>query len=354
MTDGAYPLTDSFFPLGSVHIDDSREGYESHNPDLHIESTRLAYTIYTSGSTGRPKGVMIEHRSAVNLLQWVNRTFRIGRNDRLLFLTSMCFDLSVYDIFGILCAGGTVVIARHEELQDMERLQRLLREQRITFWDSVPTTINYFIRELEAGDMRFCQTDLRLVFLSGDWIPVDLPDRIKRFFPQAAVISLGGATEGTVWSNYYPIGTVDKGWTSIPYGKPIANNFFYILNEHLQPVPKGIVGELYIGGIGVAQGYANDRERTDRAFVANPFDADLGGRMYRTGDLGRMMADGNMEFLGRKDNQVKIRGFRVELGEIESVLQKHPDVLEAIVHLYRGAGDRQQALCLSGVGQRDR
>nr|WP_083724359.1 non-ribosomal peptide synthetase [[Flexibacter] sp. ATCC 35208] len=311
------------------------------NPGLAINSRQLAYTIYTSGSTGRPKGVMIAHHAAVNLTTWVNDTFQVGETDRLLFITSMCFDLSVYDIFGMLSTGGALVIAQQEEVQDVRTLSQLLQAERITFWDSVPTTMNYLVSELDAAGNPYLQHDLRLVFLSGDWIPVQLPGRINTYFPQASVISLGGATEGTVWSNYYPVQTVGSLWSSIPYGVPISNNFFYILDEQLQPVPKGVVGELYIGGVGVAEGYANDAEKTAAAFKRDPFNSELGGRMYKTGDLGRLLPDGNMEFIGRKDNQVKIRGFRVELGEIESMLQKHSSVTEAIVDVIRNKGNNQ-------------
>jgi len=308
---------------------DSFADYPDTNPALTIDSVQLAYTIYTSGSTGQPKGVMIEHHSAVNLIEWVNSTFHVGADDRLLFITSMCFDLSVYDIFGILASGGTLVIVKQEEVQDIRQLKHLLTEEKITFWDSVPTTMNYLVEELE----NYSQQQLRLVFLSGDWIPVQLPDKIKQHFPCAQVISLGGATEGTVWSNYYPVEAVDESWTSIPYGVPIANNFFYVLDETFGLVPKGVVGELFIGGTGVARGYANDAEKTSYSFVADPYRKELGGRMYRTGDLGKMMPDGNLEFLGRKDNQVKIRGYRVELGEIESCLNKHEAVREAVVNV---------------------
>jgi non-ribosomal peptide synthetase component F len=169
------------------------------------------------------------------------------------------------------------------------------------------------------------------VFLSGDWIPVNLPGKIRSVFPNAHVISLGGATEGTVWSNFYPIEHVEADWRSIPYGKPIDNNSFYILNEQLQPVPNGVVGELFIGGVGVARGYANDPVKTANAFFPDPFTDQWGGHMYRTGDLGRMLPDGNMEFIGRKDSQVKIRGHRVELGEIENVIRQNASVSKAIV-----------------------
>ena len=333
LTDADYPVskTASAPPFLFIHEASDSPPYSLLNPGLRIASTQLAYTIYTSGSTGRPKGVMIEHHSAVNLVEWVNHYFRVGGSDRLLFITSMCFDLSVYDIFGMLSCGGSLVIARSEEVRDVRLLQQLLLQHRITFWDSVPTTLDYLVRELELSGRNYIQPDLRLVFLSGDWIPTDLPGRIGRYFPQAVFVSLGGATEGTVWSNFHIVDRPDPQWTSIPYGKPLQNNFFYILNRQLQPVPAGVAGELFIGGVGVARGYAGDPEKTAGSFLEDPFSSRAGGRMYRTGDLGRMRAGMIMEFIGRKDNQVKIRGFRVELGEIENVLKQSPMVSQAVV-----------------------
>ena len=332
LADQDYPLKEmidqaTFLRMDALQLDD----YDTSDPHIHTAPTQLAYTIYTSGSTGRPKGVMIEHHMAVNLVQWVNKEFSIGPNDSLLFITSMCFDLSVYDIFGILTAGATVVIANPDQIRDVTALHGMLTRYNITFWDSVPTTMDYMVRTLELAGKDYRQTTLRVVFMSGDWIPVDLPDRIRKYFPSTRVISLGGATEGTVWSNFYPVEKTLDSWSSIPYGRPLQNNFFYILNPQLQPMPVGAVGELYIGGVGVARGYANDEEKTDYSFVKDPFSDKAGGRMYRTGDLGRMSPDGNMEFIGRKDDQVKIRGFRVELGEIESVLKQSDAVKQAVV-----------------------
>ena len=335
----------------SVRIDfQEMEKYSVENPGIMKSSKELAYIIYTSGSTGVPKGVMIEHHSAVNLISWVNKEFNVTEKDTLLFITSMCFDLSVYDIFGTLAAGGKIVIAKKEQIQDPQRLKQLLREEKITFWDSVPSTMNYIVNSIEENEEDYCQTDLRIVFMSGDWIPVRLPDSVKKHFPNARVISLGGATEGTVWSIYYPIEKVTEYQTSIPYGKPMDNNYFYILDDNRKVVPYGVAGELYIGGAGVARGYANDMEKTAKAFVENRFIT--GEKMYKTGDLGRMLPDGNIEFLGRKDHQVKIRGYRVELGEIENQLLKCEDIREAAV-VDRTDSKGNKYLCVYFVSDRD-
>ncbi|AEI43017.1 non-ribosomal peptide synthase/polyketide synthase [Paenibacillus mucilaginosus] len=319
--------------LKPAQTDDS----ERHTPD------DLAYILFTSGSTGQPKGVMITHRSAVNLLHAVNLEYSVGCDDRMLWVTPMNFDLSVYDLFGVLAAGGTVVTALKEDVQDPDRLWKLMKEERITLWDSVPTTMGYLVDSLERSGLPAVQTDLRLVLLSGDWIPVALKDRMGRFFPRAGVIGLGGATEATVWSNHYPIREVKEDQRSIPYGRPLANNAFYILDPFGQPVPPGIAGELHIGGLGVAQGYVNDPERTERAFTADPFHP--GGRMYRTGDLGRLLPCGNMEFLGRKDHQVKVRGYRIELGEIEYRLGQLPGVTGALALVTEPEEGREGQLC---------
>lgn len=298
-----------------------------HNIELTLSSESIAYVIFTSGSTGTPKGVIVKHRPVINTIEWVNRTHGVNANDKLLFVTSLSFDLSVYDIFGILSSGGSIYILPSEKLREPEQVVDILVNENITFWDSAPEVLQqltpYFDKVKEV------KTSLRLVFLSGDWIPVSLPDALKNTFEGVKVISLGGATEATIWSNYYPIETVDPSWRSIPYGKPIQNARYYILDAKHHPCPIGIEGDLYIGGKCLAEGYINDEKLTADKFIDSPFVKDE--KIYKTGDLARWFADGNMEFLGRKDSQVKIRGFRVELGEIESVLSKHEHMKEVVV-----------------------
>jgi amino acid adenylation domain-containing protein/non-ribosomal peptide synthase protein (TIGR01720 family) len=313
-----------------------------------VSSENLAYIIYTSGSTGTPKGVMVRHQPVINLIEWVNKTFQVGSSDRILFVTSLCFDLSVYDIFGLLAAGGSIHIASKSVLKNPEQLLHTLYHQPITFWDSVPA----FFQQLVPFITSPHNNSLRLVFLSGDWIPVTLPDTIKTAFPMAQVIGLGGATEATVWSNYYPIETVNQKWVSIPYGKPIANAKYYILDQNLNPCPIGILGSLYIGGECLASGY-NDPLQTAQRFIPDPFSEVENARLYHTGDLARYLFDGNIEFLGRIDNQVKIRGFRIELSEIEAVLAQHPFVKEnaVIVHEISETGKRLVAYIVVYQGQ---
>jgi amino acid adenylation domain-containing protein len=310
------------------------------NPASGVTAENVAYTIFTSGSTGVPKGVAVRHRSVVNLIDWVNQTFSVSPADRLLFITSLNFDLSVYDIFGTLAAGASFQIASRADLRDPQRLAHILTEQPITFWDSAPIALQQLVPFFSAGG-KSVKSALRLVFLSGDWIPLSLPDQVRSAFAGARVVSLGGATETTVWSNFFPVQRIASHWASIPYGQPIRNAQYYILDEHLIPLPVGVPGDLYIGGECLALGYT-DAALTAGRFRPHPFDDVGGARIYDTGDRARFMPDGNIEFLGRLDQQVKIRGFRIELGEIETVLARHERVREAAVEVKTDAtGERR-------------
>ena len=298
-------------------------------PQAHPDD--MAYIIFTSGSTGSPKGVMVTHRPVINLIEWVNQRFNIGSEDRVLFITSLCFDLSVYDIFGLLAAGGSIRVASSGETQDPGRLLQILCEEPITFWDSAPPALQQLSPMFGPEKLPGRPDRLRLVFLSGDWIPVTLPDAVRSAFKNAEVISLGGATEATVWSNFFPVGRVNPQWVSIPYGRPIQNARYYILNSRLIPCPVGVPGDLYIGGECLCSGYGNDPVLTAQKFIPDPFSLVSGQRIYKTGDLARFFPDGNMEFLGRIDHQVKVRGFRIELGEIEAALSQHEHVRDSVV-----------------------
>jgi len=292
----------------------------------------VAYVIHTSGSTGEPKGIVVQHRPVVNLIRWVNGTFGVGPGDRLLFITSPCFDLSVYDVFGTLAAGATVYVASEAALRDPERLAGLLTAGPVTIWDSAPAALQQLVPLFpEPGPEPGTGASLRLALLSGDWIPVSLPDQVRAAFPGTRVVSFGGATEAAIWSNWFPVGEVDPRWPSIPYGRPIANARYHVLDRRLEPCPVGVPGDLYIGGDCLCVGYARLPERTAASFLPDPFTSHPGARLYATGDRARYKADGNLEFLGRVDFQVKIRGHRIELEEIETALLRHPGVREAVV-----------------------
>ncbi len=331
---------------------DGVDGGETENvsdlPALLQTPEDLAYVIFTSGSTGEPKGVMIDHRGALNTVVDVNRRFDLGPGDRVLALSSLSFDLSVWDLFGLLAAGGTVVIPDSGAERDPEHWAALAARERVTVWNTVPALMEMLV-EHAAGRPGVLAAPLRLVLLSGDWIPVRLPDRIRTAFPDARVVGLGGATEASIWSILYPIGEVGEGWASIPYGRPMDNQRFHVLDEDLDPCPVWVPGHLYIGGIGLALGYWRDEEKTAAAFLVHPR---TGERLYRTGDLGRLLPSGDIEFLGRDDTQVKVQGHRIELGEIEAVLACHPAVGAAVVSAVgeaRGAKQLVAYVVLAGT-----
>ncbi|MFD9735282.1 amino acid adenylation domain-containing protein [Umezawaea sp. NPDC059074] len=280
----------------------------------------LAYVIHTSGSTGDPKGVMITHRAALNTVQDVNRRFSVTARDRVLGLAQLGFDLSVYDVFGLLSVGGSIVLPDPARPADPSHWAALVAEHGVTLWNSVPAQLQMLAHYFETDPVPV--PSLRLALLSGDWIPVTLPAQLAAFAPDLELISLGGATEAAIWSIHHPIGHVDPSWTSIPYGVPLANQGFRVLDAHGRDCPVWTPGELHITGDGLATGYFGDPELTAARFPTHPD----GQRLYRTGDLGRYLPGGEIEFLGREDDQVKIRGHRIELGEVEAALLAHDGV----------------------------
>ncbi len=304
-------------------------------PAPEVSPTDLAYVIFTSGSTGQPKGVMIEHAGAVNTIRDINDRFRVTADDRVLALSALNFDLSVYDIFGLLAAGGAIVLPEPSAYREPARWAELVSTHRVTLWNSVPALMEMFVEHLRANGSRL-ELPLRLVMMSGDWIPVTLPDRI-RGLADAEIWSLGGATEASIWSILYPIGTVEPDWTSIPYGRPMANQQFHVLNEAMQPCPVWVPGQLHIGGAGLARGYLGDAAKTAASFIRHPL---TGERLYRTGDLGRYLPSGDIEFMGREDHQVKVQGYRIELGEIEAAVLRCPGIRNGVVV---AVGERQAA-----------
>ncbi|WP_018801095.1 non-ribosomal peptide synthetase [Salinispora arenicola] len=298
-----------------------------------------AYVIFTSGSTGQPKGVEIQHRAARTTIDDIADRFGIHADDRVLALSALSFDLSVFDIYGVLGAGGALVLPDPARQRDPQHWLELAERHGVTVWNTAPALLEMLVEyaEIEPEVASRALRNLRLVMLSGDWIPLTLPERLRRLAPQARVMSLGGATEASIWSITYPVTDVAPGWRSIPYGRALRAQSFHILDPDGGPCPVGEPGELFIGGDGLARGYIGDPEQTGYRFARHPL---LGERLYRTGDLGRWRTDGNIEFLGRVDRQVKIRGHRIELGEIEAALGRHPALRQCIVAAVRGADER--------------
>ncbi|MFF8993941.1 amino acid adenylation domain-containing protein [Streptomyces sp. NPDC014983] len=313
--------------LPRPRVDEVRpEAAEGRRVPVPAEPGDLAYVLYTSGSTGTPKGVMIEHHAALNTVADINERFAVGPEDRVFGLADLGFDLSVYDTFGALATGAALVLPDPDLRSEPAHWSKLMSEHGVTVWNSVPAQMQMLVEHLEVGGE--LPERLRLILLSGDWIPVDLPDRIHGLWPEARVVSLGGATEASIWSIHHVVDEVVPGAKTVPYGVPLRNQTFHVLDARMDPCPVWTPGELYIGGVGLARGYWADEERTAASFVTHPR---TGERLYRTGDFGRYRADGTIEFRGRRDGQVKINGHRVELGEIEATLTAHPGVDSAVV-----------------------
>jgi amino acid adenylation domain-containing protein/non-ribosomal peptide synthase protein (TIGR01720 family) len=312
--------------LPVVFLDDARDQIWSKaltRPVSGIKPDNLVYIIYTSGSTGRPKGAMLTHRGICNRLQWMQDAYLLTRTDRVVQKTPMSFDVSVWEFFWPLCFGACLVVAPPGAHQDPHALLQLLLQHDITVLHFVPSMLRAFL-DTPGGEV--CGS-LRHVICSGEALPLSLQER---FFAlrETPLHNLYGPTETSIDVTAW---TCVPGWekSSVPIGRPLANTRIYLLNAAFQAVPVGVVGEISIGGIGVARGYWQRPDLTAERFLPDPFSGRAGARLYRTGDLARYLADGTLEFLGRLDQQVKLRGFRIELGEIEATLLAHPSVQDA-------------------------
>ncbi|MET9827947.1 amino acid adenylation domain-containing protein [Streptomyces sp. NPDC006385] len=299
----------------------------------------LCYIIYTSGSTGRPKGIALRHRGVLNNLLDLNTRFDVGPGDKVLALSSTSFDMSVYEFLGITLAGGAVVVADPDRAKDPAHWHELIQRHQVSVWNSAPALAELYVAHLQGLDGE--RTGLRLAMLGGDWVTPTLPDRLRAFAPGIRVIVMGGATESSIHSTLTEAGSPLPDWSSVPYGRPMANQRTYILDARQRPVPIGVPGELHLAGIGLAEGYLGRPELTAEKFTDFSYGPVRGERVYRTGDLARFRPDGRIELLGRIDFQTKIRGLRVELGEIEALLRAQPEIAEAVVCVATdGAGDR--------------
>lgn len=302
-------------------------------PDTALEpvqrQTDLAYVIFTSGSTGTPKGVMVDHRGAMNTILDINARFGIDSRDRCIAVSGLHFDLSVYDTFGMFDAGGAVVLPDPTSGPDPVGWSELIATEGVTFWNSVPALLEMLVTYLELAGAAAKIGSLRRVILAGDWIPMTLPDRLRAQHPEVRITASGGPAESCVWSVAYPVGTIDPRWRSIPYGKPLSNQRYHVLDARDRPRPDWVPGEIHIASaVGLAHGYWRDPQRSAERFRRLP---GIDTPVYASGDLGRYLPDGNIEILGRQDFQIKIQGVRVELGEIEAALTAHPSVRIAVV-----------------------
>ena len=299
------------------------------NPEVRVNPHNLAYVIYTSGSTGQPKGALLTHANVLRLFEASAEHFSFGADDVWTLFHSCAFDFSVWEIFGALLYGGKLVIVPHAVSRSPEDFHALLTEQQVTVLNQTPSAFNPLISVACAAQQNLA---LRYVIFGGE--ALDVPS-LKPWFdhfgdssPQ--LINMYGITETTVHVTYRPITQADLDQTSSPIGAPLADLSWYLLDANLNPVPKGCLGELYVGGPGLARGYMNRQDLTATRFIPNLL-AEDGSRLYRTGDLARYRNDGSIDYLGRSDQQVKIRGFRIELGEIEAQLLTQPQVRQAVV-----------------------
>jgi amino acid adenylation domain-containing protein len=315
-------------------------------PPLALSPLDLAYLVYTSGSTGRPKGVMGTHEATMNRFAWMWRQFHFAENEFTCLKTAMAFVDSVWEMFGPLLAGVPSVILSDEEARDPAALRAQLAEHKVTRLLVVPSLLRVM---LDARIDLESLPHLRRVFTSGEQLTTDLLERVARAAPTLELINLYGSSEvaGDVTATKPLVATDDA---AVPIGHPLDNCEAYILDQHMRLVPRGALGLLYIGGLNLARGYFRQPAMTAERFVPNPFSSEPGARLFATGDLVRVDPTGALVYEGRADHQVKIRGHRVELGEIEAVLQSHPEVAQAVVTTTDdGAGGRLHAWLTSAV-----
>ncbi|MGF9564881.1 non-ribosomal peptide synthetase [Neorhizobium sp. JUb45] len=301
------------------------------------KSSDTAYIIFTSGSTGVPKGVAMSHGAVANTLDDMATRFGMTADDRVFALSSLSFDLSVYDIFAPLAHGAAVVFPDPGQERNPAHWHAMLEAHRVTIWNSVPMLLDMALVWCASMTLAL-PASLRLSLVSGDWVPLDMPARLTTSAPQTRLVALGGATEAAIWSNWQEANRIAPHWKSVPYGKPLTNQYFRVLDRYGSDRPDRVAGQLHIGGHGLADGYWGDAERTSSAFITIK---ESGERLYRTGDLGCFWEDGTLEFLGRDDGQVKVGGHRIELGDITHALESHADVARAVAITQETSGGRQ-------------
>lgn len=292
----------------------------------HVDSNDAAYIMFTSETTENPKGAVINHGAVFNTIYDINQKFEISERDCLLRISKLDFDLSIYDIFGMLSVGGTIVYPDESEYLNPAHWDKLIEENSVSILNMVPELMKLYLNYLENLSKK--QNFIKLILLSRDWIPLNMPNAVQKTFVESKIIVLGGATEASIWSNYHEYKGIKKGWKSIPYGKPLTNQQIYVLDKNFEDCPVYCEGNLYIAGRGLAEGYLGDKKLTEEKFFIHPLKQ---VRLYSTGDLGRYLSSGEIEFLGTEDTQVKIRGNRIDLEEIKNALIKQKVISNAIV-----------------------
>ncbi|RRH87114.1 amino acid adenylation domain-containing protein, partial [Pseudomonas aeruginosa] len=320
------------------------DGYAESDPLPTLSADNLAYVIYTSGSTGKPKGTLLTHRNALRLFSATEAWFGFDERDVWTLFHSYAFDFSVWEIFGALLYGGCLVIVPQWVSRSPEDFYRLLCREGVTMLNQTPSAFKQLMAVACSADMATQQPALRYVIFGGEALDLQsLRPWFQRFGDrQPQLVNMYGITETTVHVTYRPVSEADlKGGLVSPIGGTIPDLSWYILDRDLNPVPRGAVGELYIGRAGLARGYLRRPGLSATRFVPNPFPGGAGERLYRTGDLARFQADGNIEYIGRIDHQVKVRGFRIELGEIEAALAGLAGVRDAVVLAHDGVGGTQ-------------
>ena len=316
------------------HENNDLDEYPDFNPNVNVASNDPCYLIYTSGSTGQPKGVLLNHEGRINNFCDFNSRFSITSNDKVLAISSVSFDMSAYDILGSMIVGSGIVLPDPLLAKQPFHWLELIEKYNVTIWHSVPVLL-----DLLCKCYRHRKTikinSIRLVLLGGDWIPVSLPGDFREINNKALIVSLGGATEVSMDSIIYLIENINPDWKSIPYGKPMRNQKAYVLDKNRQLMPIGFPGELYLGGVGVGDGYYLNPEATNKHFFQNPWVDDPKAKIYKTGDLAFFEPDGTIILLGRMDFQVKINGTRVGLGEIEHCLLNYKGIKQAVAVAYK-------------------
>jgi len=324
-------LGDRLGPVPStlVYTDDiSRSGSAGPStPALASGPRDLMYMMYTSGSSGAPKGVRVSNAGPANFVLWLRDTFPLTADDAVLMRTSINFDISVWEMFFPLITGARLVVGRRDDLQASDSLAQLIQRETITHVQFVPSALRGFV---DSGQLQACKS-LKRIFSGGEALPINLQDDVFAAY-SGELHNLYGPTEASIYVCHWQCRRTER-LRAVPVGKPIHNTSIHIMDDHMRPVPIGLTGQIYIGGVCVADGYHGDTQQTAASFVQDPFKDDDRARLFKTGDQARYLPSGNIEFLGRLDRQVKVRGYRVELGEIEHLLSDHPNVKHAIIIL---------------------